>query len=78
MIYNTLLVFSLLYINGFVRIPAREQVTYNWPCEKHGFSRLVPQTLSDCHEIYLSTLQMLATLEIITVESRMACRSESK
>jgi len=35
-------------MNSFVGIPTREQATYNYPCEKYGFSRLMPQTLSDC------------------------------
>jgi hypothetical protein len=42
---------------SFVGIPTREQVTYNLSCEKLGFSRLIPQTLS----------QVLAALEIATV-----------
>jgi hypothetical protein len=45
--YNILSYFSS-HIYSFVGIPTRVQATYNWPCEKHGFSRLMPQTLSDC------------------------------
>ena len=48
MIYNNLSFFSGTYINSFVGIPTQEQATYNWPYEKHGFSRLITQTLSDC------------------------------
>lgn len=29
------------------RLLTQEQVTYNWQCKKHGFSRLMPQTLND-------------------------------
>jgi len=35
-------------MNSFVGVPTRGQATYNCPCEKHGFLRLMPQTLNDC------------------------------
>ena len=39
--------FSGAYINGFVGISSREQASYNWPFERYGFSRLIPQTFRD-------------------------------
>ena len=36
------------FLARFAGIQIRGQATYNWPCEKHSFSRLIPQTLSDC------------------------------
>jgi len=51
MLYNvqhSYFFFSCTYINSFVGIPIRKQAKYNWAYEKHGFSRLMPQILSDC------------------------------
>ena len=48
MIYNFLSFFPGAYINSLVGIPTREQATCNWPLEKHVFSRLIPQTFSNC------------------------------
>lgn len=30
-------------MNKLDGLPTREHATYNWPCEKHGFSRSNPQ-----------------------------------
>lgn len=33
--------------NKLFGVPTREQATYNWPCEKHEFSKIKPAIVND-------------------------------